>query len=316
MYLNKILLTTDFSDNSTVAFELARHEAQLTKSEITLLYVLEPTVLPLALDVYSPPSDFIARMESEHLEIAKGKLNELVSKYFGDTKITPLVLKTLDNVANTVCQYAKQNNFGLITIANQGKGALKRLFLGSTTERIVRLATNPILMAHGAIKSSKRDSDYTENYKTIVVTTDFSDDAERAFKYAAYEAKLNNAKVILAHVVQEAFAPELFERSAGDDIINDFDVQKIQNNYLQGLSEKLEKYAKDHFPLAAIETKLLEKTFPIADAISEFCRKIDCDLVVMATHGMNRTIQLVGGVAERVMRDAPCPLLLIPKNNK
>lgn len=312
MYLNKILLTTDFSKESTSAFEIAIHEAKLSNSEITLLYIVEPYNLPIGLDGNLPPLDFIEAIENEHLKNAQNKLGELAECYFKNINIKTLALKSWDNVAQTISTYAKENNFGLIISANQGKSTLKRIILGSTTERIIRLASNPILVTQATRKSASQTHSSTA-YRHILVTTDFSEDSEKAFKYAAYEAKISDAKITILHIIEDLIAPELFSMSGKENIQTDFDVQKIQDNYINSIKLKLSLYVKNHFPLSAVETKIVKRSSSVSSTIYEYIDKSDCDLIVMATHGANKSIQLLGGVAENLLRQIQIPFLLIPK---
>lgn len=325
MYLNKILLTTDFSEASKSAFGMALHQAQLSHSDLTILNVFEPVVLPISAEGYMPPVDFIDQLEAEHLENCRLKLDEILDEDFphsikessteeGGVLIKTVALKSWSSAAESITQFAADNKFGLIIIANQGKGAIKRLFVGSTTERVARLASVPVLIVPA--RHDQTNSDATGILKHIVVCTDFSDDSMAAFKYAAYEAKLHQAQVSIIHVVQQAIAPEILSRSRRPSLATSFDIERIQNEYVKGLELKLEGYVISHFPLLKVESKLLDKAFPTSVAITEYCRQTDCDLLVMATHGQNKGLHLLGSVSERVLRETSCPMLLVPKHEK
>lgn len=311
MYLNKILLTTDFSEASLSAFNLAVGLAKQTNSELTLINIVERAIMPVGFDGYVPPAYFMERIDSEQLESASHKLKELVTANLKNFPVNTVALQSYENPAATICRYANEGNYGLIVIANQGRSMASRLLYGSTTELMTRLSKKPVMIAHASKDSAESGIRTSENFKNILVTTDFSTDSELAFKYAAYEAKLSRAKVTLVHVIQSLLAPELLNIRISN---NDFDAVKIQDEYKASLSEKLKRYAKEHFPISEVEIKLIEKQHSTSASIVEFADKGGFDLIVISTHGANRTLQLIGGVAERVVRGADSTVLLIPKS--
>jgi len=310
MYLNKILLTTDFSDYAASAYKIALHEARQSNSEITLLHILQPNFTPVVLEGYVPPADYFEALEAEQLLETQQKLQKEIETHFSSVKVNCLVLRVADSPASAICQYAKENNFGLIITASHGKSVTKRFIFGSVTERIARLSSRPVLVTRS---STNPNCLAEEKYKNILVTTDFSENSEQAFKYAAYEAKLNNAKVTLVHVAQSLIAPELLTKR---DLREKYDPEKIQAEYINHLEIRLKQYAKEHFPLSSIETKLIEKSFSVSDTIIEFSKSMAPDLIVISTHGQGKTFQLIGGIAERVLRYTSCPVLLIPNSKK
>jgi len=56
------------------------------------------------------------------------------------------VLEALDSPANAICDAARQFNADLIVIGSHGRKGLKRVLLGSTAERVVHLASCPVLL--------------------------------------------------------------------------------------------------------------------------------------------------------------------------
>ena len=309
MYLNKILVTTDFSDLASSAYGLALHEAVLTSSEITLIHVLEQPIFPTDYNIYLPGSNYTLEINENLSKAAKEKLDQIAKKYFKNIKTDTVVITSLGEPSEEIIRFARDNHFGLIISANQGKGALKHFLLGSTTERIARISRKPVLISHSAKINDSAPSEATGIYKNIIVTTDFSRHSELAFRYAAYEAKLNKAKVTLLHVAEFLIAPELLNIR---DFSDNFDANALQDKYYKDSSEQLVNYAKEHFPLANIETKVIEKSISTSNTIINYIKNNCCDLVVIATHGKDRTTYFLGGNAEKIIRQVSCPVLLIP----
>lgn len=138
-------------------------------------------------------------------------------------------------------------------------------------------------------------------FKTILVATDFSDASTLALEYARVLAQRFGAGLRVLHVVEtpiplgsELYVPEVMtvsERAVheaqqqlavtlahvtGDDVIG----QVLVGN----AAKKIVEYASDH----------------------------DVDVIVMGTHGRSALAHLLmGSVAERVIRTAPCPVLTV-----
>jgi universal stress protein A len=56
----------------------------------------------------------------------------------------------------------------------------------------------------------------------------------------------------------------------------------------------------------------IDEMGPPADVIVAVATKLPADVIVMVTHGRRGLARLVeGSIAERVLRDAPCPILAI-----
>lgn len=145
-------------------------------------------------------------------------------------------------------------------------------------------------------------------YKHILVTTDFSPAAQRAFDVAAYQAKMEGSKVTLVHVVEELMAPLLFHEFD----LGGVDVEAIQKRYAKESEAKLAKIASASFHGQKVEYRSITKTHSVANALCEFAKAQGCDLIVMASQGRSGTLQLLGSVTESVVREAPCPVLVIP----
>jgi universal stress protein A len=139
--------------------------------------------------------------------------------------------------------------------------------------------------------------------KTILVPTDFSESASRALKQAFELARALGAKV---HVLHAYGVPPLPDAAA---MVLGVDIQgSLQQSARQALRREVEAYAKD--PVFA------EATLEFGDArevILRSARLLSVDLIVMGSHGRTSMQHfLLGSVADRVVRNAPCPVLVVP----
>ncbi len=138
----------------------------------------------------------------------------------------------------------------------------------------------------------------------ILAPTDFSDYSKHAISYAFELAQTFGAKLSLLHVVElppypiEGFVPS----TMGADLLNDL---KRQGSAALAQVLPQAQEAKIEVTRAVVMGSPFRKIIETAEAEH-------VDLIVMATHGRTGLSHLVmGSVAERVVRTAPCPVLTI-----
>ena len=142
--------------------------------------------------------------------------------------------------------------------------------------------------------------------KKILCPTDFSENSEHAMKYALTLAMLSQAELELFHVVEPITYPhstELFE-----PVLDEVELTMKMGVAFQKQLEDQVAALKEEYP--KIEGKLVTgNTFL---EIIQVARDDDVDMIVMGTHGRTGLAHvLIGSVAERVVREAPCPVLTV-----
>jgi universal stress protein A len=139
--------------------------------------------------------------------------------------------------------------------------------------------------------------------QTILVPVDFSDCSDAAIKYGYALAAAFGATLHLLHVVHDPYmlpwAVEGFSAS-GVDLLGEWDAQA--KGRLAGL-----------VPTAAATTTVLQTFAGAPDReIVRYAAKQQIDLIVLGTHGRGPLAHmLLGSIAERVVRTAPCPVLTV-----
>jgi len=137
----ELVVPTDFSEYSLRAIDYGVEMAEKFGSHVSLVYVVEP--LLQAADLTWTTVDF-EELNTAHTEAAEKQLEKLAEERIPkgiecDTVILfgkPFV---------EILKYAKEKNADLIVMATHGRGAIPHLLLGSTTEKVVRKATCPVL---------------------------------------------------------------------------------------------------------------------------------------------------------------------------
>ncbi len=139
--------------------------------------------------------------------------------------------------------------------------------------------------------------------RSILVPTDFSETSQRAVSLAFALARRIAAQVHLLHV-----------RILVDDRHLDDEQQQELRSLLEQSDEQTREALRpfeDEAPYLEIHRNLV-RGVSAAEAITESCTSLRCDLVVMGTHG-RRGLQhlLIGSVAEEVVRSSPVPVLTV-----
>lgn len=146
-------------------------------------------------------------------------------------------------------------------------------------------------------------------YKRILVVLDGSELAEAALPHAREMARRNSVQLVLLRVVQPLPAPS----EARHDLIARIDDETLElvRDYLEGVAKELQETGID----VEIEVK---RGTPHTEIVN-YADQNDIDLIVMTTRGRSGlTRWLMGSVADRVVRGANVPVLLVrtPKRNQ
>jgi universal stress protein A len=137
------------------------------------------------------------------------------------------------------------------------------------------------------------------HWKSILAPTDLSEPSKRAVKSAAALAQKCGAKIILLNVVQ---MPNCCSSDAPPN------VEEMMNIARKSLDEIAQTIPPD----VAVEKIVRFGTREPVKQIVEEADKVSADLIVIATHGYSGLKRvLLGGTAERVVRHAPCPVLVV-----
>jgi nucleotide-binding universal stress UspA family protein len=141
--LKKILCPTDFSDPSFEAMKVATELALHFSSELIAIHVVAP--IPVVATEYTSPAAFDVQEYQQVMEASSMKtLEEQIEKRIPEGVSVRRML-SLGDPANQIVHTAEDEKVDLIVIATRGQTGIKRLVFGSVAEKVVRLATRPVL---------------------------------------------------------------------------------------------------------------------------------------------------------------------------
>lgn len=149
------------------------------------------------------------------------------------------------------------------------------------------------------------------NIKNILLPTDFSKLSLTAAEYAVDLAKQYNAVIHLINVIEKT-PPILTIRSL--DLSEDKILKSIEEEAKSSLEKTVSKIKRDEVEIISVLKKGLDY-----QEIVNYSQKNKIDVIIIATHGRTGLLHtLLGSVAEKVIRYAKCPVLVItpPGNGK
>lgn len=145
--------------------------------------------------------------------------------------------------------------------------------------------------------------------KNILVATDFSEPAAVALNYGRDLARTFKARLHVLHVVDDVllhYSPEV--GLIGQDLQKD--LEKIATRDLEALITDDDRRTLEL-------TSVVQSNVGAASGIVDYARTHAIDLIITGTHGRGAVKHLLmGSVAERVVRIAPCPVLTVHEKER
>jgi universal stress protein A len=143
--------------------------------------------------------------------------------------------------------------------------------------------------------------------KRILVPTDFSKPAQEAFKAAVELAQHFSAQLLMVHIVPPVPVPYQPMVSPAPA----FDITAYLQDMVKISRDTLQNYTNEHVPQGVPASVSVAAGDP-AYEILRLAKELDSDIIVIATqgHGGWRHF-LFGSVAEKVVRLAECPVLVV-----
>lgn len=204
--------------------------------------------------------------------------------------------------AESIVAYANSQAVDLIVMSTHGRGGIGRWVYGSVADKVLRGADVPVLL----IRASEGDrSAGSQSYQRLLVPLDGSEVAELALPFAEAWARTFDAELILLRVPTlppyVSLGPEasMMVPSLLSDAYSEADA------YLANVVRRIRAQGLTVHK-AAVEPG------GVAETIIDYANDSDIDCIVMSTHGRSGLQRWVyGSVADRVLRGASAPILLV-----
>ena len=285
--IKKILWASDGSTDSLDSLEYVEDIAHRCKAEIVGLYVI-PDYFEVDIKDQFPEQeyDLIAKWIKETESKESDRLNNIAREF--ESKGLSFKTRIAQGVPYLqIIQIAEEENSDLIVL---GKGRAKEKFLlGATALKVIRRSPIPVMVARrkeGPIK-----------IENILVPTDLYNITSRDLLFTAGLAEYLDLNITSLNVVEignKKYPPEVVERLRGNSY----------NNLTRKVNEAN----------LGIKINTVVKTAKHAcKGIVDYASEKDIDLIFMNTYGGEefRREEFIGSVAERVIQEAPCPVITV-----
>jgi nucleotide-binding universal stress UspA family protein len=290
--IKNILCPVDRSPSSLQAFGYAIALARWQGARLNLLEVIEAAVPPgisRAQKDDAVPNETRTALERDLRRV-------LTARRASDLKVEIFMRK--GNVVQEILAQAKASRSDLMVIGTHGRGGVRRLVLGSVAEKVLRLATFPVLTVRSGVSLARRSR---SPFATILCPTDFSAPANKAVAYAKRLAKEANAKLIVMTTVEWPFG----------DAVTSGPVAALRNSIesdaRKALVRLLPRPGSDRPRAQAVVAH-----GKAGAAIVQLARARSADLIVMGVSGRGALdVALLGSTTHHVIREGTGPVLTV-----
>jgi nucleotide-binding universal stress UspA family protein len=286
--IRRILCPTDLSTESDEALRYAVALARAYEAKLFLLH-------------YSQANP-AAGQDTE--KVTAQLFSESLVPYLGLATINKLdwhglVRNYTSHIGNAIVREAVTQQIDLIVMRSRRRPRAAVL-LGSTAETVCRNAPCPVLVTHPREREWVSMSNGEIDLNRVLIAHDFSRDSETALNFGISLAQQYQSEVHLLNVLATAGhdEPELAWSSASTGTAYTFTARKLQ----EALPNEVHLWC--NFVNVVRCGKVHEEVLAYAKAQ-------EIDLICMGASGSDWTIgKLLGSNVDRVLREAPCPVLV------
>jgi nucleotide-binding universal stress UspA family protein len=292
-----ILCPVDFSAHAGHALRHAAALAGLTGARLTVAWVADPLLERVATEYVLDP---------DHQQ-AFADLGEFVTATLPPGTRQgpePKLVMAVGQPETEIARIAAENQADLVVMGTQGLSGYRKKLLGSTTERVLRHATVPVL----AVRLSEgrtvlRNGDRPGlDVGTVVIAIDLGTDSPALAEFGAGLAQLLQAPAVFVHAVPQASAPARWRQA----------VEARQQSSLESAREELSRLTATAGITAA---ECVVAAGNPAEEIAGLAEARQAGLIVMGLiGGPGRLGARPGSIAYRVLLLAATSVLVVPPN--
>ncbi len=281
--IKRILCPTDLSPQSDAALQYAVALARTYEARLLICHCVSPTL-------------FVDEADREQY---RQRFEAAISLYTHGADAVPACEGVIveEDPATAIPKTAAAQRVDLIVMRSRRR-PLAAALLGSTAEAVCRTAPCPVLVTHphevewGGLNSAD------VKIHRVLVATDFSNDSELAVQYGLSLAQEHQAELHLLHALPVALSPALATMPVG--IESDF--QRAARQLHLAVPNEAHLWCKVLQSVCAGQ--------PYREILT-YAEEHSIDLICLGVHGAGFAMRaLFGSNADRVLRQAPCPVLI------
>ncbi|HSL19932.1 MAG TPA: universal stress protein [Vicinamibacterales bacterium] len=287
-----VICPIDFSEHSRMALRLARAVTDRFAGRLVILHVNDPL---LAAAASTHEMDLQKEAEEELQAILAGEPRGIPSP-------PPTMVVRKGDAAEEILGLAAREGADLIVMGTHGLTGYRKLFFGSTTERVLRQTRVPVVAVPLRPELAIPGGGSSLNgWGPVIAPVDFSDASARSAHVAAGIGATLKAPVVLVHVTRPVVAHDRW-RDRAEAATDASTAEGV--HALEALAASLRARLR-------VETTVLGGE--PAEEIARLAIRRKASLIVMGLRGAGGLFApAVGSTAYRVLTLAPVPVLAIP----
>lgn len=289
-----VLCPVDFSDASRVALRYAAAIADHFGARLIVLTVDDPFLAEVAANAgYRPFLE--AEMERELERFCADALQQMAA---GPKSLQFRV--AVGKPAAEILREAKELDADLIVISSQGRSGVRKVFFGSTTERVLRETAVPVLITPSQPMAATSLADIAGYVRRVIAPLDLTAESAHQVTVAAGIAEALSVPLIIAHVLEPILVP-LGVRAT----IPGIDAER-RAHADERLSEAKASVAQ------RVETESIVVAGEPSEEIVKLAKTRRANLIVMGLHSSGLQGPRMGSVTYRVLCLARSLVLALP----
>lgn len=275
--MKKILVPTDFSEFALNAAKMAAYIAKKIDARIYFMHAVNMPTYSTGGGLNRDAPDITEGLFI--LKTIKKNFTELFEQDFlKDINVVSAI--QYNGVYEDIVNQAKEHDIDLIVMGTHGSsGYINDYFIGSNTDKVVRLSDIPVLTLREEIKNP--------NFEKVVFASDFGEGVADSFRKITSFIELFDAKVELVRIITR------------DDFYFSTPMLDTMDNFAK--ENGLTNYECHVFTAESVQI-----------GINEFAQRTNADLVATVTYGRRGLARLFNGsVTTDIMKSSPLPVLTV-----
>jgi nucleotide-binding universal stress UspA family protein len=292
MAVERIVAATDFSRTAEAA---TRRAALLAKACGASLEVVHTVHLPPLADAWRKLVAGEGITDETLRAGALARLDEQAAALEKRTGVKPATRLLEGKPPQALADWTRQCAADLVVVGAHGEHLLLDLFVGSTAQKLLRLASQPVLLV-------KQTPPF--EYERILIATDFSPAGRAAAEFAA--RVFDAAELYLFHTYEAPFERQMYYAGADDEAVDHYrrlgeaEARRQMDEFVASLSAP-QRYAR----------KVRHGYAPTL--INQYAAELGADLLVVGSHRQSElAAALLGSVAAHLVNESRDDVLLVP----
>jgi len=301
MSFRNLLFPTDFTPHARSALKYAAAFARESGGKV-VLFSVQTAKVPA--NLMTLPQRVLADQDTQWLSQLRKEVTELLSDpLFDGLEVEPVIVE--GEPASEIAKAVRDSDIDLVTVVTHGRRGLARALFGSTAEEIIAEAPCPVLTIrppqHDFIEHRGKSTRVRLN--RILLATNFRPSSNAATHLAREMAEANGAELDAVYVIGDYFEQISVMFPEGG--------RSALSRMRDEVSQRMQSFAQEGAGRA--KTHIAEGR-PYAEIV-RLAAHVDADLIVIGTTvhaSLFGGAPALGSEIERVVRNAPCPVLCVP----